>query len=151
MPVTTRSQSRKRKRGNDMLPHTEHTKRESKQSNANQRTRKPLSRKQGRTATMPKTTTSSFSNLGTTAVSATTPLPFTQKLWSKQDQHKGDRWRLFQAVGQHLENHGHSRTAMTVLYPGSFVDIAPSFVFPNVVYVDLDKRAKRFFGDESGM
>lgn len=32
-----------------------------------------------------------------------------------------------------------------VLYPGSFVHITPSFVFPNVVYVDSHKKAKEFF------
>jgi len=32
------------------------------------------------------------------------------------------------------------------LYPGSFVHITPSFVFPDVVYVDNDKQAKKFFG-----
>jgi hypothetical protein len=32
------------------------------------------------------------------------------------------------------------------LYPGSFVHITPSFIFPDVVYVDNDKQAKRFFG-----
>lgn len=32
------------------------------------------------------------------------------------------------------------------LYPGSFVHISPSFVFPDVVYVDNDKQAKQFFG-----
>ncbi len=31
------------------------------------------------------------------------------------------------------------------LYPGSFVHITPSFVFPDVVYVDNDKQAKQFF------
>ena len=31
------------------------------------------------------------------------------------------------------------------LYPGSFVHITPSFIFPNVVYVDNDKQAKQFF------
>ncbi len=25
--------------------------------------------------------------------------PRTQALWDKQDQHKGDRWRLFQTIG----------------------------------------------------
>lgn len=33
------------------------------------------------------------------------------------------------------------------LYPGSFVHITPSFIFPDVVYVDNDKQAKRFFGN----
>jgi hypothetical protein len=31
------------------------------------------------------------------------------------------------------------------LYPGSFVHITPSFVFPDMVYVDNDKQAKQFF------
>jgi hypothetical protein len=38
-----------------------------------------------------------------------------------------------------------------VLYPGSFVDIAASFVFPNVVYVDSDRRAAAFFSDITGV
>jgi hypothetical protein len=32
-----------------------------------------------------------------------------------------------------------------VLYPGSFVHITPSFVFPFTTYVDSDKRAHKFF------
>jgi hypothetical protein len=32
------------------------------------------------------------------------------------------------------------------LYAGSFIYVTPSFVFPEVVYVDNDKQAKRFFG-----
>jgi hypothetical protein len=32
------------------------------------------------------------------------------------------------------------------LYPGGFVHITPSFVFPDVVYVDNDRQAKQFFG-----
>jgi hypothetical protein len=35
----------------------------------------------------------------------------------------------------------------TVLYPGSFVHIAPSFYFPEVVYLDVDKRCRKFFSD----
>ena len=31
------------------------------------------------------------------------------------------------------------------LYPGSYVHITPSFVIPQVVYVDSDKNANRFF------
>lgn len=34
-----------------------------------------------------------------------------------------------------------------VLYPGSFVHVSPSFFFPEVVYLDLDKRCKKFFSD----
>ncbi|NJC95841.1 MAG: hypothetical protein C3F07_14910 [Anaerolineales bacterium] len=32
-----------------------------------------------------------------------------------------------------------------VLYPGSFVHVTPSFVFPSVVYIDNDKQANKFF------
>jgi len=35
----------------------------------------------------------------------------------------------------------------TVLYPGSYVDIAASMAFPSVTYVDMDRRAARFFTD----
>jgi hypothetical protein len=38
-----------------------------------------------------------------------------------------------------------------VLYPGSYLDISPSFVFPSVTYVDTDRRAKRFFADVAGV
>jgi len=68
----------------------------------------------------------------------------TAELWAKQDQHQGDRWRLFSAVGQTIE-------ADTVLYPGSYVDLAPSFVFRSVTYLDVDKRAPGFFADTEGV
>lgn len=68
----------------------------------------------------------------------------TKKLWEKQDQHKGDRWRLFQAVSVAVPAH-------RVLYAGSYVDIAPSFVYDDVTYVDMDKRAAAFFADTEGV
>jgi hypothetical protein len=34
-----------------------------------------------------------------------------------------------------------------VVYPGSFVQMSPSFVFPDVVYIDSDENAKIFFND----
>ena len=68
----------------------------------------------------------------------------TQELWDLQNRHDGDRLRLFGAV--------HDFTGgETALYPGSFVDIAASAVYPRVVYVDLDKRARAFFADEVGV
>lgn len=70
--------------------------------------------------------------------------PKTEALWAKQDQHKGDRLRLFRAVAD-------ATGAATVLYPGCFVDIAPSFVFSSVTYNDLDKRTPGFFADEEGV
>jgi hypothetical protein len=65
-------------------------------------------------------------------------------LWEKQDQHRGDRHRLFRAVAESLD-------VTSVLYPGSYVDLAPSFVWPSVTYVDIDRRAGQFFSDESGV
>lgn len=70
--------------------------------------------------------------------------PETAALWAKQDQHEGDRWRLFSAVAAAIES-------PTVLYPGSYVDIAPSFVFDSVTYVDIDKRTPKFFADVDGI
>tara|TARA_Y100000588_G_C14163588_1_gene885918 strand:+ start:605 stop:1252 length:648 start_codon:yes stop_codon:yes gene_type:complete len=35
------------------------------------------------------------------------------------------------------------------MYPGSYVHITPSFVIPEVIYVDNDKKAKIFFSDLS--
>lgn len=64
----------------------------------------------------------------------------TRALWDKQDQHKGDRARLFAAVAGAV-------AARRVLYPGCFVDIAASFAYPDVTYADIDKRAAAFFAD----
>lgn len=71
-------------------------------------------------------------------------LKLTRELWAKQDRHEGDRLRLFTAVDQAIE-------AERVVYPGSFVDIAASFVWPDVTYNDMDKRAPRFFADVDGI
>lgn len=68
----------------------------------------------------------------------------TRELWTRQDQHPGDRYRLFRAVAA-------ATHARTVLYPGSYVDLAPSFVFPAVTYADVDRRAARFFADRAGV
>ncbi|MEM9565502.1 MAG: hypothetical protein AAGA93_22960 [Actinomycetota bacterium] len=70
--------------------------------------------------------------------------PSTATLWAGQDRHPGDRLRLFRAVAGAIE-------ASLVLYPGSFVDVAPSFVWPSVTYVDVDRRAARFFADGPGV
>jgi len=34
-----------------------------------------------------------------------------------------------------------------VLYPGSFIHVTASFVFPSVVYVDINRNARRFFSE----
>ena len=50
-----------------------------------------------------------------------------------------ERQDLFQIIADEFN-------IQRVLYPGSFVHVTPSFVFPDVVYVDDDKQAKQFFG-----
>lgn len=50
-----------------------------------------------------------------------------------------ERLDLFQAIADEFNIH-------RVLYAGSFVHVTPSFVFPEVVYVDSDKYAQKFFG-----
>ena len=68
----------------------------------------------------------------------------TSQLWAQQDRHPGDRQRLFTTVSAEVP-------VSSVLYPGSYVDIAPSFVFDDVTYVDTDRRARQFFDDSEGV
>lgn len=68
----------------------------------------------------------------------------TRRLWEQQDRRSPDRPRLFEAVADFVGN-------ATVLYPGSFVDVSASFVFDSVTYVDVDRRAARFFADTAGV
>ena len=68
----------------------------------------------------------------------------TRELWKKQNQSVGDRQRLFAAVADVVD-------AVTVLYPGSYVDVSPAFVWPSVTFVDVDRRANRFFADADGV
>ena len=71
-------------------------------------------------------------------------LPRTAKLWATQNKHGEDRLRLFSAVAK-------TTAATTVLYPGSYVDVAASHVFPDVIYADMDRRAAQFFSDAEGV
>lgn len=50
-----------------------------------------------------------------------------------------ERLDLFQIIADRFN-------IQRALYAGSFVHVTPSFVFPDVVYVDNDKQAKQFFG-----
>ena len=68
----------------------------------------------------------------------------TRALWEKQYEMVGDRVDIFTAVAEVVG-------ARSLLYAGSYVDITPSFVWPSVTYVDVDKRANRFFGDADGV
>lgn len=38
-----------------------------------------------------------------------------------------------------------------MLYAGCYIDVAPSFVFDSVTYVDIDKRTPKFFADVDGI
>jgi len=65
----------------------------------------------------------------------------TLNLYKKYFQERQfERLDLFQIIAEKFN-------VERALYPGSFVHITPSFVFPNVVYVDNDKQAKQFFGE----
>ena len=58
-----------------------------------------------------------------------------EKYYVKRDYEQVDLWRL-------LKNQfGISK----VVYPGSYIQISPSFIYSYVVYVDSDKNAIRFF------
>jgi len=52
-----------------------------------------------------------------------------------------ERLNLFQILDQNF-------SIKKALYPGSYVHITPSFVFPFVVYSDMDASAKKFFSDQ---
>lgn len=73
-----------------------------------------------------------------------TPRAVAAGLWAKQNRHRGDRARLFAAVADYTG-------ARTVLYPGSYVDVAPSSAIAPATYVDSDARAARFFEDAAGV
>lgn len=53
---------------------------------------------------------------------------------------RGKQQALFALVGD-------SFPIERALYPGSYIDISPSFVFAGVTYVDTDRRARAFFAD----
>ncbi len=60
--------------------------------------------------------------------------------WSTYRGSIGDRSALFSALAE-TWGCGHA------LYPGSYVDLSPSTAFPEVTYVDTDRRAARYFDD----
>ena len=62
-----------------------------------------------------------------------------QKYYIDRDYEQVDLFRL-------LKNEFGVASAV---YPGSYIQISPSFIYPTVVYIDSDKNAIRFFQDES--
>lgn len=53
-----------------------------------------------------------------------------------------ERLGLFSTLGEKFK-------IKSALYPGGFVHITPSLVYPKVVYIDSYKKAKEFFDDPS--
>ncbi len=65
--------------------------------------------------------------------------------YAEYDRHPGDRLRLFGALSTVLD------ASTRVLYPGSYVDVAASAWFDDVTYLDLDRRAARFFAERDAV
>lgn len=59
--------------------------------------------------------------------------------WSQYRGVIGDRSGLFRGVAELVP-------VERALYPGSYVDLAPSTAIKSVTYLDMDKRADKFFG-----
>ena len=59
----------------------------------------------------------------------------------KSGDNFGYRYSLFKILNDNF-------TIETATYPGSYIDITPSFFFPTTYYIDMDKKAKKFFKNE---
>lgn len=68
----------------------------------------------------------------------------TRRLWNDQAAYVRERQGLYAAVADVVD-------VGDVLYPGSYLDLAPAFFWPRVTFVDTDARAARFFGDADGV
>jgi len=67
--------------------------------------------------------------------------------YMKQSMHnvegkRFDRYDVFLEIAKHFP-------IKKVMYPGSYIHITPSMIFPEVIYVDNDKKAKAFFRNQS--
>jgi len=58
-----------------------------------------------------------------------------QKYYIDRDYEQVDLFRL-------LKN---TYEISRVMYPGSYIHVSPSFIFPDVVYLDSDRNTRRFF------
>lgn len=68
----------------------------------------------------------------------------TLQAYQDYEHSRGDLGGLFSVLAEAF-------TIEQVLYPGSYIHLTPSFVFPSVTYVDTDRRARRFFADRQGV
>ena len=64
------------------------------------------------------------------------------KKYEEYMQKSGDRYSLFKILNDNF-------SISTATYPGSYIDITPSFFFPTTYYIDTDKKAKKFFTNEN--
>ena len=55
-------------------------------------------------------------------------------------ENESERPELFRVI---KEKYG----CTSAIYPGSFIHITPSLIFPHTVYVDSDRRVQKFFDD----
>lgn len=60
------------------------------------------------------------------------------RLYKEYVERAGSRIEVFREVRREFRS-------KRVLYPGSYVHLTPSLIFPEVIFVDSDIRAKRFF------
>lgn len=60
----------------------------------------------------------------------------------KQYFHNGDRREIFKLLVDHYG-------IQHAIYPGSYIDIAPSFYIPTTVYIDSFKKTNNFFNDKT--
>ena len=64
----------------------------------------------------------------------------TRTVWIAQRWHPSERKQLFDVINTNFE-------VSAALYPGSYFDLSPAFVFEGVTFVDTDRRAAKFFAD----
>ncbi|BDZ55873.1 class I SAM-dependent methyltransferase [Agromyces marinus] len=60
--------------------------------------------------------------------------------WTSYRESIGDRSQLFAAIAE-------TWPIRHALYPGSYLDLSPSTAIDSVTYVDIDRRAARYFAD----
>lgn len=65
-----------------------------------------------------------------------------KETWTSYRRSIGDRSSLFAEL---VAGFG----VVRALYPGSYLDLSPSTAIRDVLYVDSDRRAARFFGDQA--
>ncbi|MDJ0334580.1 class I SAM-dependent methyltransferase [Salinibacterium sp. G-O1] len=66
--------------------------------------------------------------------------PYRGPTWATYRDSIGDRSELFGAIAD-------TWAPQRALYPGSYVDLSPSTAIPSVTYIDVDRRAVRYFAD----